>query len=160
MATLIFVLLRPCGGQLRRAVLPELWRDRIQHLVRYADIGKYGLATILTPGHQHMAGLLAEEGDGERRAESIRPDLARCAVEPRRHVDRDDRHGHCPDQLHEIVAQALGEAGAEQRIDDETGAIERAHGLDRSGPAFRHDGGISLKPRALAKESKPDRPAP
>ncbi len=107
-----------------------------------------------------MAGLLAKEGDSERRAEGVGPHLPGFAIEPRGHIDGDDRHARFPDQHHEIVAQGLGKAGAKQRIDDESGAVERAKRLDRPTPAFRHDEGIAFEPGALAIESEPHRPAP
>ncbi len=111
-----------------------------------------------------MAGLAPEEGDGQHRLRRDPAHLAAGAVDAARDIDRNDRHLGRIEAGDHLARHALDrprQPGAEQRVDDEAGALDRRRHqyLDRPGPARRRGGGIALQRLARPEQRDPHRPA-
>ncbi len=114
---------------------------------------------------QQMAGLLAEEGDGERGRRAAPRTAPVAPSRPLGTSTASDRQMPRAASA-SITARAMpvdrtGEAGAEDRIDDHAGAVEQRRGqrLDRSWPQGRMMRRIAAEPLARAEKAEPDRPA-
>ncbi len=86
----------PCLGPQRhfpecRTVLGSHRTDFLEHVRRNADVAEHDLAAMVAARHQNMPGLLAEKGDGQRRADGDAPHRPGRSVDTARNVDRDDR---------------------------------------------------------------------
>ena len=113
--------------------------DRVERAAGDADIGDDQHAAQRPPRQQQMPGLLAEEGDGERGTGGGAAHRAARAIEAARHVDGHGRDGARRDRLDHGFRGAVEwarEAGAEDRVDHQAGAVEKSgrERLDRSGP--------------------------
>ena len=123
---------RKRSGPDRGRVLEDRRRDLGKHIVVDADVGDDDLAAESAARQQHMARLLAEEGDGERRFKRDAAHLARVARQTARHIDGDDGHAlarrafvETADQLARDAVDIAREAGAENRVDNEERALAR-----------------------------------
>ena len=122
-----------------------------------ADIGHGNGAAVEPAGKQQMTGFLAEERDRASRAYRGAHHRARRAVDAARQIDGDHRRGVCIHRFDHRACEPLDrpvEAGAEQRVDDEIGAIESA-GCGRHDwtvPLFCGERGVALEPARLADQ--------
>src|SRR6202034_194204 len=115
-------------------------------------------------GQQHMARLLAEEGDSDQGRRGYAEHRTCRAVETARHVDRDARKAprrHRLDDCPGFPADRTGEAGAEDRIDGDLGTVEQIRGqrLACARPPPGMMGGVAAQGAARSEQPEPHRPA-
>ena len=120
------------------------------HRIGDADVREPGRAAMQPPGQQEVPGLQAAEGDGEPGAGRGTEDRAGGAVDAGRHVD--GHHGPIGrgqrlDHAQGDALQRPRQAGAEQRVDDQLGAVQarRRQALDRARPSRGGPGGVARR---------------
>ncbi|CCC97845.1 protein of unknown function [Azospirillum baldaniorum] len=144
------------------AVHQGLRRDGVQHRVGNADVGDHHLPAENPAGQQQMAGLAAEEGDGQRRLRGHPHHLAAVAVQAAGHVHGND--GAPRHRLDDVLGHAVeraGQPGPEQRVDDQRVAFQQpgVGGLHRPGPAPGRHRRVSAQRGARPQQGQPHRPA-
>ena len=97
-----------------------------------------------------MGELLGVEGDGQGAGRSVAEGLGGVAGEARRQIDRHQgrRRGFGPAQgLGADGVKAFGQARAEQRVDDQFGAVDagRGHPHHLAGPGLGGEGGVAFQ---------------
>jgi hypothetical protein len=108
---------------------------------------------------EHVAGLAAEEGDGALRGNDRPRGCPGRAIEPARHIDRQDRHARCVrlfDDGRSRTLRRTRQARAQQRVNDQLRAGEarlpEAERLHRAVPTRGHLGGIALQLSAMPQQ--------
>ena len=151
-------LLRPERGIVLECIGP----DALEHRWRCADVSHDEFATEALPRLQQVSWLLAEAGHREHAAHraQIRPGVAHQSAG---HVDCNDLHlpgrglgqGLCRRAL-----QSPAQAGSEDRVDDQSRAVQcgRTQGLDRPAPKRCVMGRCAAKLLAWDEACDTDRP--
>ena len=99
-----------------------------QNLPADADIRHLDLAAMRPPRHQQVAGLSRREGHGAGGLDGNAPHRSRIAVDAGGKIDGENRQArsvHPVDDVPRRAVEIAGEAGAEERIDDQVGVGER-----------------------------------
>ena len=84
-------------------------------------------AAMRPPRHEQMAGLSGREGHGAGGLDGDAPHRSRIAVDAGGKIDRQNRPARSVHPLDDVPRRAVeiaGEAGAEQRVDDQVGLGE------------------------------------
>ena len=176
----IFVVVGRCRPQdvppKRRRINRALGSDCVQHGFGNTDIANRQRAAFRRCREQIMSRFGAEEGDGKLRRNDRSQARTRVAVHAARHVDSDHRHAgslrpRCGGdrQLRRPTVDRPREAGAEQRVDNQIGAPDRAvlphrscrdASVDTGGrhPPFERSPGVSAQPYRLRRMQHRNRP--
>jgi hypothetical protein len=167
-AAAVFMAIKPRPGKAvepqGRRVLEGARADRGEDRRGDADIGDDRLAAQGPRRQQQMAGLLAEEGDGESAGWGDAAHGAAGAVDAARHVDGDDRQAARREAGDDVARQPVdraAEAGPEQGVDHEAdlGGERRRQGLDGAVPARGVARGVAGERVRGAEQEEADRPA-